>query len=237
MRNCVSGVIVMQHFPGDSVVQSLCFSLNFVCANETSEWCDASDLNDRIVRSIHLRRRSLEREKGNCKQSTEHVLSVLCVIAFQVVRLYERMYGELLSSAVHVTMEIVWLLYHTHVTCKFNPIKGSPNKDIMIGSTSSYWKWKDGPMVACVAGGLGRVATKGREAGSFAKSLPAPLHFSLFCSFSVSPLPKSNMAPKQTFHRIHEDRQLRRLLQVFARVNWAFVSQSSPCWFFFSRCF
>ena len=103
----------------------------------------------------------------------------------------------------------------------------------MIGSTSSYWKWKDGPMVACVAGGLGRVATKGREAGSFAKSLPAPLHFSLFCSFSVSPLPKSNMAPKQTFHRIHEDRQLRRLLQVFARVNWAFVSQSSPCWVFF----
>ena len=74
------------------------------------------------------------------------------------------------------------------------------------------------------------VATK----GPLQNLSPLPSTLSLLRSFSVSPLPKSNMAHKQMFHRIYEDRQLRRLLKVFARVNWAFESQSSPCWVFFS---
>ena len=63
--------------------------------------------------------------------------------------------------------------------------------------------------LACVADGHRRVATKGRGTGeilqrkdckiSFFPRLPSPS--SLFRSFSVSPLPKSNMAPRQTFHR------------------------------------
>ena len=43
-----------------------------------------------------------------------------------------------------------------------------------------------------------RVVTKGRGAG---ESPPLPSPLSLFRSFSVSPLPKFNMAPRQTFHR------------------------------------
>ena len=74
------------------------------------------------------------------------------------------------------------------------------------------------------------VATK----GPLQNLSPLPSTLSLLSSFSVSPLPKSNMAHKQMFHRIYEDRQLRRLLKVFARVNWAFESQSSLCWVFFS---
>ena len=54
--------------------------------------------------------------------------------------------------------------------------------------------------VACVAGGLRRDATKwrGGRRGRFWNLLPSPP--SLFRSFAVSPLPKSNMAPKETFH-------------------------------------
>ena len=139
----------------------------------------------------------------NCKQSTEHALSVLCVIAFQVVRLYRRMYGELLSSAVHVTMEIVWLLYHTTSRVNLIQLRVFQIRTYMIRSTSSYWKWKV----------LVELRRRGVERVPLQNLSPLPFPLSLFRSFSVSPLPKFNMAPKQTFHRDYEDRQLRRLLQ------------------------
>ena len=73
----------------------------------------------------------------------------------------------------------------------------------MIRSTSSYWKWKV----------LVELRRRGVERVPLQNLSPLPFPLSLFRSFSVSPLPKFNMAPKQTFHRDYEDRQLRRLLQ------------------------
>lgn len=52
-----------------------------------------------------------------------------------------------------------------HVTCKFNPIKGIPNKDIYDSIN----------VIILEMEGLGRVATKKSGAGSFAKYLPASL--------------------------------------------------------------
>ena len=61
-------------FPGESVVQLFRFSLKIVCARETRERSDASDLNG-IVRSHRIascaqftRAGDLWREKGDCKQ-------------------------------------------------------------------------------------------------------------------------------------------------------------------------
>ena len=53
--------------------------------------------------------------------------------------------------------------------------------------------------IACIAGGLRRVTTKGRGAGTKSSPLLSPSW--LFCSFSVSPLPKSNILPRQMFHQ------------------------------------
>ena len=66
----------------------------------------------------------------------------------------------------------------------------------LLSGVEKQWIIK---LIAWVADSLHRVTTKGSgEILQRLPSLPSPL--SLFRSFSVSPLPRSNMTPRQTFH-------------------------------------